>query len=66
MYRMTVYNKDLRFAGRIENWNLGWLLDMGKKLQKDYGAFYRLEFDVKKEGETNDCGRERNVHQGAV
>lgn len=47
MYALTVWNKDLRFAGRIENRNLGWLLDMGKKLQKDFGAFYRLEFDTK-------------------
>lgn len=47
MYALTIWNKDLHFAGRVENQDLGWLLDMGKKLQKDYGAFYRLEFEKK-------------------
>jgi hypothetical protein len=43
MFRLTIWSKTYELVGTIERRSLGTLLDMGSRLQKDYGAVYKVE-----------------------
>ena len=56
MFKMTVWNRDFIPAGTITRPTAGELLDLGSRLQKDYGAVYKVEYVG--EDFCPDCGRE--------
>jgi hypothetical protein len=44
MFRLTVWNKHYVEIGTIERPSATELLDLGKRLQEDYGAVYKVEW----------------------
>jgi hypothetical protein len=52
MFKMTIWSRLYVPVGTIERPTAGELLDMGKKLQEDYGAVYKIEFVI-----CPDCGK---------
>jgi len=44
MFRLKVWTREYVEVGTIERPTAGELLDLGKKLQEDYGASYKLEW----------------------
>ena len=54
MFRLKVWTREYVEVGTIERPTAGELLDLGSRLQKDYGASYKLEYV---EGVCSDCGR---------
>ena len=58
MLRLTIWDRHYREVGTIEREIAGTLLDMGAKLQEDYGANYKVEYiDERKEEICSDCGK---------
>lgn len=58
MFRLTIWNRTYDLIGTIERPTATELLDMGKKLQEDYGAVYRVELVDGKGVICPGCGRE--------
>ena len=54
MFKLTIWSKTYEPVGTIERPTAGELLDLGSRLQEDYGASYKLEYV---EGVCSDCGR---------
>jgi len=44
MFRLKVWTREYVELGTIERPTAGELLDLGSRLQKDYGASYKLEW----------------------
>ena len=44
MFRLKVWTREYVEVGTIERPTAGELLDLGSRLQKDYGASYKLEY----------------------
>ena len=44
MFRLRIWSKDFEEIGTVERPTAGDLIDIGKNLQKDHGAYYRLEY----------------------
>lgn len=47
MHTMTIYNRNFEPVDQIKDGNLKWLIHIGKKLQEIYGAYYRIEVDIR-------------------
>jgi hypothetical protein len=45
MHTMTIWNRNFAPVGQIKDGNLKWLLYIGKKLQENFGAYYRIDVD---------------------
>lgn len=56
MFRLTVWNRTYDLIGAIERPTAGDLLDLGKRLQEDYGAVYKIEY-LDGADLCPDCGR---------
>jgi len=44
MFRLRIWTRSFDEVGTVVRPTAGELLDVGKKLQKDHGAFFRLEY----------------------
>ncbi len=56
MFKLTVWDRSYNEVGTIERPYASDLLDMGKRLQKDYGAVYKVEW-VEPDKIHPECGR---------
>ena len=57
MFKLTIWNRSYDLIGTIERPTAGELLDLGSRLQKDYGASYKLEW-IEEEPVCIGCGKE--------
>jgi len=64
MFRLRIWTRSFDEVGTILRPTAGELLDVGKKLQKDHGAFFRLEY-VGEGVICTECGKTmRSVEEG--
>lgn len=58
MFRLTIWTREYKPVGTIERPSAVDLLDMGARLQKDYGAIYKIEYVAEVVDFCPDCGKE--------
>ena len=44
MFRLTVFDQDMQFIDTIDHVAASRLIYIGQRLQRDFGAFYHLEW----------------------